>query len=121
MTPLAFLLSLTEEHARGPNHACRCSHVDACRHSGQRSCSKLLAFESQAVKGIDVDDDFDTVEGLAAQEVEYQRTAAAATAAGVPPRRSSRSSLVASTAAADAARRAERAPLPADPQVPPGV
>jgi hypothetical protein len=26
-----------------------------------------------------VDDDFDTVEGLAAQEVEYQRTAAAAT------------------------------------------
>ena len=69
----------------------------------------------------DVDDDFDTVEGLAAREVEYQRTAAAATAAGVPPRRSSRTSLVASTAAADAARRAERAPLRADPQVPPGV
>ena len=38
----------------------------------------------------DVDDDFDTDEGLAQRDAEYERAAAAATAAGVPARRSSR-------------------------------
>ena len=60
----------------------------------------------------DVDDDFDTDEGLAAREAEYERSAAAIAAAGVPPRRSGRAGLAASTAAADASSAMERAPLP---------
>ena len=36
----------------------------------------------------DADDDFETDEGLTARDAEYERMAAAATAAGVPPRRS---------------------------------
>jgi hypothetical protein len=35
----------------------------------------------------DADDDFETDEGLTARDAEYERMAAAATAAGVPPRR----------------------------------
>ena len=44
----------------------------------------------------------------------YERMAAAATAAGVPPRRSGRAGVAASTAAADATRASERVPLPTD-------
>ena len=43
-----------------------------------------------------MDDDFDTDEGLAAREAEYERSAAAIAAAGVPPRRSGRAGLAAS-------------------------
>ena len=66
----------------------------------------------------DVDDDFadaadyDTEAGLAAREAEHERAAQAAQAAGVPARRSSRSTAAASNAAIDAARERERAPLP---------
>ena len=63
----------------------------------------------------DADDDFETDEGLTARDAEYERMAAAATAAGVPPRRSGRVGIAASTAAADASRASERAPPPTDP------
>ena len=62
----------------------------------------------------DVDDDFDTDEGLVARDAEYERVAAAAAAAGVPARRTSRASAAAATAAMDAARERERAPMPTD-------
>ena len=62
----------------------------------------------------DVDDDFDTDEGLAAREAEYERMAAAGTAAGVPARRSGRAAAAAATAAADEERERERAPMPTD-------
>ena len=62
----------------------------------------------------DVDDDFDTDEGLAARNAEYARVADAAAAAGVPPRRSPRAGLAATTAAIDAVLERERAPLPTD-------
>ena len=47
---------------------------------------------------------YDTDEGLAAREREYERLAAAATAAGVSPRRSARAGVAAANAAMDAAR-----------------
>ena len=57
----------------------------------------------------DVEDDFDdTADGLAAREAEYERMAAAAGAAGVPLRRTSRAGAAATTAAMDAARARER-------------
>ena len=63
----------------------------------------------------DVDDEFDTDEGLAARNAEYARVADAAAAAGVPPRRSPRAGLAATTAAIDAVLERERAPaLPTD-------
>ena len=57
-------------------------------------------------------DDFDTDEGLAARDREYERMAGAAANAGVPARRSGRAGAAAGTAAMDAARAKERAPLP---------
>ena len=61
-----------------------------------------------------MDDDFDTDEGLAAQEREHERAAATAIHAGVPARRSGRAGAAAATAAIDAVRERERAPLPTD-------
>ena len=59
-------------------------------------------------------DDFDTDDGLAAREAEYERMAATAVTAGVPTRRSGRAGAAAATAAMDAARGREREPLPTD-------
>ena len=56
-------------------------------------------------------DDFETDEGLAARDAEYERAYAGAIAAGVPARRSGRAGAVAATATIDVARAAERAPL----------
>ena len=59
-------------------------------------------------------DDFDTDEGLAARDAEYERAAATAIAAGVPARRSGRAGVAAATAAMIATRDRERAPMPRD-------
>ena len=56
----------------------------------------------------DVDDDFDTDEGLTAAEAEHEAVAQAAMAAGVPPRRSPRAGLAATTAAIDTTLAKER-------------
>ena len=72
---------------------------------------------NEAEPSSDVEDDFDTDEGLAAQEAEeaeYARMAAAGTVAGVPTRRSGRAAAAVATAAADEARERERAPMPTD-------
>ena len=62
----------------------------------------------------DVEDDFETDEGLAARDAEYERVATAAANAGVPARRSGRAGAAAATAAMDAARGREREPMPTD-------
>ena len=62
----------------------------------------------------DVDDDFDTDEGLAERDTEYERIAAAAEAAGVPRRRSGRQGVADATATAAIAAALWRAPLPTD-------
>jgi hypothetical protein len=68
---------------------------------------------NEAEPSSDVEDDFDTDEGL--EEAEYARMAAAGTVAGVPTRRSGRAAAAVATAAADEARERERAPMPTDP------
>ena len=55
-----------------------------------------------------------TAEGLAAREAEHERAALLAQQAGMPTRRSSRSTAAAANSAMDAARAAERAPMPTD-------
>ena len=59
-------------------------------------------------------DDFDTADGLAAREAEWLVREGGAVAAMAPVRRTTRAAAATSTAAIDAARAAERAPMPED-------
>ena len=70
--------------------------------------------ENEPEPSSDVEDDFETDEGLAARDAEYARAAEVAGAAVVPVRRSRRAGAAAATAAIDAARQREREPLPRD-------
>ena len=67
---------------------------------------------NEAEPSSDVDDDFDTDEGLAAREAEYERMAAAGTAADVPARRSGRAAAAAATNRPQRRMKRERGSVP---------
>ena len=92
-------------------------HATAQQHLGRLFPNGRAAVPdaSEEDPSSDVDDDFDTDEGLAQRDAEYERMAAIGAAAGVPARRSSRAGAAAAATAMEAARQKERAPMPTDP------